>query len=58
MMQTNDMRGIPNSNRERPLVDRRYQLLRELGRGGTCVVHEAVHVITRRVVAVKQLMEG
>ena len=39
------------------MVDRRYLLRREVGRGGTCVVHEAVHAITRKVVAVKRLVD-
>lgn len=43
---------------DRNVVDRRYALRREIGRGGCCVVHEAVHQITRRVVAVKRLQEG
>lgn len=43
---------------DRNLVDRRYVLRREVGRGGTCVVHEAVHRITHRVVAVKRLVDA
>ena len=39
------------------LVDRRYATRREIGRGGACVVYEAVHRVTRRVVAVKLLHE-
>jgi len=39
------------------LVDRRYLIRREIGRGGACVVYEAVHRVTRRVVAVKQLLD-
>lgn len=40
------------------VVDRRYVLRREVGRGGTCVIHEAVHRITHRVVAVKRLVDA
>ena len=36
-------------------VDERYELLRDLGRGGAGTVFEARHVYTRRIVAVKIL---
>lgn len=37
------------------IVDHRYVLRREVGRGGVCVVYEAEHVHTGRAVAVKLL---
>jgi len=37
------------------LVGRRYTLGKMIGRGGNCEVFEAVHVVTRRVVALKLL---
>ncbi len=46
------------SPNESSIVDRRYLLRREVGRGDVCVVYEAVHQITRRVVAVKRLLES
>lgn len=51
------MHTAPQSNAhvDPNVVDRRYLLRREVGRGGCCVVHEAVHQITRKVVAVKRL---
>ena len=42
---------------ESRIIDRRYATRREIGRGGVCVVYEAIHRVTRRVVAVKQLLE-
>jgi serine/threonine-protein kinase len=39
------------------VVDRRYTIRREIGRGGACVVYEAVHKVTHRVVALKQLLD-
>jgi len=38
------------------LIDGRYVLRREVGRGGVCVVYEAEHVHTGRSVAVKLLL--
>lgn len=38
------------------LVADRYELMREAGRGGMCVVHEARHRYTERLVAVKRLL--
>ncbi len=39
-------------------IDGRYDILRELGRGGICTVYEAEHVYTRRRVALKVLNEA
>lgn len=50
--------GPVSARIERNIVDRRYLLRREVGRGGTSVVHEAVHQITRRIVAIKRLHEN
>lgn len=49
---------LPAQRALRDIVDRRYLLRREVGRGGTSVVHEAVHQITRRIVAIKRLHEN
>ena len=38
-------------------IDGRYELLRELGRGGAGAVFEARHVYTRRAVAIKIIRE-
>ncbi len=44
------------SDEHAELLDGRYALRRELGRGGICVVHEAHHRFTERRVAVKTLL--
>jgi serine/threonine-protein kinase len=41
----------------RGMLGGRYVVRREIGRGGVCVVSEAVHRLTGRVVAVKQLLQ-
>ena len=38
------------------IIDGRYILRREVGRGGVCVVYEAEHIHTGRIVAVKVLL--
>jgi hypothetical protein len=39
------------------VIDGRYEIRRELGRGGAGAVFEAMHVYTRRVVAIKLIRE-
>lgn len=50
--------GTEGTKRDGDMLDRRYKLRREVGRGGTCVVHEAVHRFTHKVVAVKHLADA
>jgi serine/threonine kinase PknH len=39
-------------------IDRRYEVVREIARGGMCVVRAATHVHTGRQVAIKTLLDG
>lgn len=39
-------------------IDRRYAVVREIARGGMCVVRAALHVHTGRQVAIKTLLDG
>lgn len=51
-----DHRSLPRSGGPRR-VDR-YEVIREIARGGMCTVSAAVHAHTRRAVALKQLLPG
>jgi serine/threonine-protein kinase len=58
------IRDIPIRERAEPQVarvgdtiDGRYELLRDLGRGGAGAVFEARHIYTRRIVAIKIIRE-
>jgi hypothetical protein len=46
---------IANDKEFRPVLDGRYVILQEVGRGGTAVVHMAWDLVLRRVVAIKVL---
>lgn len=50
------VRSLASDPVEGRAFDERYVLRRELGRGGICVVHEAMHRFTERRVAIKSLL--
>ncbi len=50
--------SLPAALRVGEVLDGKYQILRELGRGAMGVVYEALHIVLERRVAVKTLLEG